>query len=59
MQKRILFTGGSGLLALNGALYFRNDFEVYLGLHNRIVSIEGVKTFSLDLENDHINVIKY
>ncbi len=53
MRKRILFTGGSGLLALNSALYLRNDFEVYLGLHSRIVNLEGVHTCILNLENEH------
>jgi dTDP-4-dehydrorhamnose reductase len=53
VRKRILFTGGSGLLALNSALYLRNDFEVYLGLHSRIVNLEGVHTCILNLENEH------
>lgn len=52
MRKKILFTGGSGLLALNGALYLRNDFEVYLGLHSRIINLQGVHTCKLDLENE-------
>jgi dTDP-4-dehydrorhamnose reductase len=52
VRKRILFTGGSGLLALNSALYLRNDFEVYLGLHSRIINLEGVHTCILDLENE-------
>ena len=52
MRKKILFTGGSGLLALNSAVYLRNDYEVYLGLHSRIINLEGVHTCILDLEND-------
>ncbi len=52
MRKRILFTGGSGLLALNSALYLRNDFEVYLGLHSRIINLEGVNTCLIDLGNE-------
>jgi len=52
VRKRILFTGGSGLLALNSALYLRNDFEVYLGLHNRIINLQGVHSCKLDLENE-------
>ncbi len=52
MRKKILFTGGSGLLALNSALYLRNDFEVCLGLHSRIVNLEGVHTCKLNLENE-------
>ena len=52
MRKKILFTGGSGLLALNSAVYLRNDYEVYLGLHSRIINLEGVHTCILDLENE-------
>ena len=52
MKKRILFTGGSGLLALNCAIYLRNDFDIYLGLHKRIISLEGVQTCELNLENE-------
>lgn len=52
MKKRILFTGGSGLLALNCAIHLRNDFDIFLGLHNRIISLEGVQTCELNLEND-------
>jgi dTDP-4-dehydrorhamnose reductase len=52
VQKKILFTGGSGLLALNSAVYLRNDYEVYLGLHSRIINLEGVHTCILDLENE-------
>ena len=52
MRKRILFTGGSGLFALNSALYLRHDFEVYLGLHNRIINLHDVYTCILDLENE-------
>ena len=52
MRKKILFTGGSGLLALNSALYLRNNFEVYLGLHSRIINLQGVHSCILDLENE-------
>lgn len=52
MNKRILFTGGSGLLALNCAIHLRNDFEIYLGLHSRVISLDGVKTCKLNLENE-------
>ncbi len=52
MNKRILFTGGSGLLALNCAIHLRNDYDIYLGFHNRIISLEGVKTCKLNLENE-------
>lgn len=52
MQKKILFTGGSGLLALNCSIYLRKDFEIYLGLHNRIINLKGINTCKLDLENE-------
>jgi dTDP-4-dehydrorhamnose reductase len=52
VRKKILFTGGSGLLALNSAIYLRNDYEVYLGLHSRIINLQGVHTCLLDLENE-------
>lgn len=52
MRKKILFTGGSGLLALNSALYLRDDFEVYLALHNRIINLQDVQTCKIDLENE-------
>jgi len=52
LNKRILFTGGSGLLALNCAIHLRNDFEIYLGLHSRVISLDGVKTCKLNLENE-------
>ncbi len=50
-MKKILLTGGSGLLALNWALYLRKNFEVYLGLHNKLISMSSVTTCLLDLEN--------
>jgi dTDP-4-dehydrorhamnose reductase len=52
VREKILFTGGSGLLALNCALYLRNDFEVYLGLHNRVINLQDVYTCKLNLENE-------
>jgi dTDP-4-dehydrorhamnose reductase len=52
VRKKILFTGGSGLLALNCALYLRDDFEVYLALHNRIINLQNVHTCKIDLENE-------
>jgi dTDP-4-dehydrorhamnose reductase len=52
LNKRILFTGGSGLLALNCAIHLRNDYDIYLGLHSRVISLDGVKTCKLNLENE-------
>lgn len=51
MKKRILLTGGSGLLALNWALANRNNFAVTLGLNRRSISLVGVESVRLDLES--------
>jgi dTDP-4-dehydrorhamnose reductase len=52
VRRKILLTGGSGLLALNWALYLRDNFDIYLGLHKRIIKLNGVNTCKLDLENE-------
>lgn len=51
MKKKVLFTGGSGLLATNWAICIANDFEVVLGLHQRYISIPGVGTAWVDMES--------
>jgi dTDP-4-dehydrorhamnose reductase len=51
MKKTVLFTGGSGLLAINWALSIANDFEVVLGLHRRTISIPGIRTLMIDMES--------
>ena len=38
MRKRLFLAGGSGLLALNWALLCREKYDVFLGLHNRIIN---------------------
>jgi dTDP-4-dehydrorhamnose reductase len=43
----ILITGGSGLLALNLASYFRQSHQVTLGLHHNRVTLSQVKTLPL------------
>lgn len=48
---RILFTGGSGLLALNWALATRDSHTVILGLHEREIVLAGVKAIKIDLES--------
>lgn len=45
----ILITGGSGLLALNWALTFRDKHRVVLGLHSRRIALRGADACSLDL----------
>jgi len=55
MKPRILITGGSGLLALNWALAFRDRYSVTLGLHEREITLSGVQTQKIDLKSvDHL-----
>ena len=58
MRKKILFTGGSGLLALNWAIQVCQDFDVVLGLHQREIILNGVESFKISLESD-IEFFKY
>jgi dTDP-4-dehydrorhamnose reductase len=51
MTKRILITGGSGLLALNWAQAVSERCFVTLGLHNRQVVFSGAETQQIDLES--------
>jgi len=48
---RVLITGGSGLLALNWACAMRDKWDVVLGTHAHKVSLAGVASQPLDLEN--------
>ncbi len=50
-MQRILITGGSGLLGLNWACAIRNSCDVVLGLHDRQVTLTGVNTSPLNLQN--------
>ncbi len=60
MKEKILITGGSGLLALNWALTMRENYELILGLHTRLFSMNGVKTlpFLLDDFSEILNSLK-
>lgn len=51
MGKKILITGGSGLLALNWAAAARATHTVVLGLHERKVGLHGVEARRIDLES--------
>lgn len=51
MKKKVLITGGSGLLAVNWALSIRDKYEVTLLLHQRKISLQGVKTDSMPLNS--------
>jgi dTDP-4-dehydrorhamnose reductase len=52
LRKKILFTGGSGLLALNWANQVCKDFDVILGLHEREIILNGVESFKISLESE-------
>ena len=51
MRNNLVITGGSGLLALNWAVVMRDRYTVTLGLHNRNVSLDGVRTHCFQLES--------
>lgn len=51
MRQKILFTGGSGLLALNWAMAIRDRHTVILGLHEREIALAGVRGIKIDLES--------
>lgn len=50
-MKRLLITGGSGLLGLNWACAMRRQFEVLLGTHQHVVALQGIQSIALDLES--------
>ncbi len=50
-RKSILITGGSGLLAINWAIAIRDECEVILLLHQRKISLRGVKTDVMSLDS--------
>jgi len=50
-MRRILFTGGSGLLAVNWILKIRYYFDVYVVLHERVIIIKGTKNLFVELTN--------
>ncbi len=49
-KKKILFTGGSGLLALNWALLPADAYDVVLGLHKKNISVNNLVTMIIDME---------
>jgi dTDP-4-dehydrorhamnose reductase len=51
MQKKVLITGGSGLLAVNWALSIRNNYAVTLLMHHKKVSLSGVDTDVVSLSS--------
>lgn len=53
--RRILITGGSGLLALNWACAVRDSWDVILGTHQHSVDLAGTNSCKLDLD-DHVQL---
>jgi dTDP-4-dehydrorhamnose reductase len=51
MRPGILFTGGSGLLAVNWAMSLRDRYRVILLLHERIIEIPGTETIQIQLSD--------
>jgi len=52
VKKKVLITGGSGLLALNWAIEMRNKYDIYLSLHSRKIHLAGVVTVSVILDSE-------
>jgi dTDP-4-dehydrorhamnose reductase len=50
-SRRLLITGGTGLLALNWACAMRETHEVVLATHTRNVHLEGACALRLDLDS--------
>lgn len=48
---RVLITGGAGLFGLNAAMAIRDTHVPVLGLHRRVVTLRGVETARLHLED--------
>lgn len=51
MKKRILITGGSGLLAVNWAISDREKSSIILGMHKHKVNLDGVLATSVNIKS--------
>jgi len=51
MKKKVLITGGSGLLAVNWALSVRNVYKVTLLLHRKLINLSGVDAVAHSLSS--------
>ncbi len=49
-KKKILLTGGSGLLALNWAARIKDDCEVVLGIHTKMISFSNISSYRINIE---------
>lgn len=50
MKRRILITGGTGLLALNWAYAIEDQFEIYLSLHERRITLPNFNFIDINVE---------
>lgn len=55
-MKRVLITGGSGLLALNWACSMRDAFQIYLAMHRHNVELDRVCSVSVDVDSPDLLV---
>ena len=51
MKETVLITGGSGLLAINWARCIKSQYKVVLGMHNRMIKVEGCKSIFLPISS--------
>ena len=62
-MKKILFAGGSSMLALNWSFLKKNEYAIILGLHKRQVSLKGTDSLTLNYDsfsklNNQIKIIE-
>ncbi len=50
-KRKLLITGGSGLLALNWAYCMRQEWNIVLGIHHHSASLNNVGTCHLNLDS--------
>ncbi len=53
-KRKLLITGGSGLLALNWACCMRQEWDIVLGIHHHSVSLNDVDTCHLNLDSPDV-----
>ncbi|MDC0226828.1 sugar nucleotide-binding protein, partial [Alphaproteobacteria bacterium] len=51
-MKKILFMGGSSLLAINWSYLIKDNYKVVLGLHNRWAGYNDVQSITLNFESN-------
>ncbi len=51
MYKKILITGGSGLLGLNWAVHLRDSYSMIVGIHSRNINVKGVESIPILLDS--------